>query len=56
VGIAPTPRRCLEDLAEMHVPSRIRRRAAEAPWVAVSAVEYLRRPMLRYGIENHRID
>ncbi len=46
----------LEDLAEMHVrfedPAR---RAAEAPWVAVSSPSNAYGgPMLRYGIENHR--
>ena len=46
----------LEDLAEMHVrfedPAR---RAAEAPWVAVSRPSNTYgAPMLRYGIENHR--
>ncbi len=46
----------LRDLAEMHVrfedPAR---RAAEAPWVAVSKPSNAYGgPMLRYGIDNHR--
>jgi hypothetical protein len=56
-GIAPDAAAgALEDLAEMHVrfedPAR---RAAEAPWVAVSRPSNTYgAPMLRYGIEHHR--
>jgi aminoglycoside phosphotransferase (APT) family kinase protein len=56
-GIAPDAAAgALEDLAEMHVrfedPAR---RAAEAPWVAVSSPSNAYgAPMLRYGIEHHR--
>lgn len=56
-GIAPDAAAgALKALAEMHVrfedPAR---RAAEAPWVAVSRPSNTYgAPMLRYGIENHR--
>ncbi len=56
-GIAPDAAAgALEDLADMHVRFEDpERRAAEAPWVAVSTPSNAYgAPMLRYGIENHR--